>query len=52
MNYSSEIQKVRYLGETAVDLIEDSIVESEQMLEIAPWDLKILESKEEKVKKV
>ena len=34
-----------------MDLIEDSIVESEQMLEIAPWDLKILESKEEKVKK-
>lgn len=51
MNYSSEIQKVRYLGETAVDLIEDSIVGSEQMLEIAPWDLKILESKEAKVKK-
>ncbi len=51
MNYSSEIQKVRYLGETAVDLIEDSIVESEQVLEIAPWDLKILESKEAKVKK-
>lgn len=50
LNYSSEVQRIEYSGETAMELTENVSVENGQILEIAPWNLIILESKQENPK--
>ena len=43
LNYSGETRKVEYHGNNAVELLNNKTIVSGEQLEIAPWDVRILE---------
>ncbi len=47
LNYSPQIQEVQYCGNEAKDLLTGDKIYEGQILRIEPWNLRILERKQE-----